>query len=779
MTAAPASFPPGRWRASWIWATPSSAAEPVAGAGRRVTAAFRRSFEVGSVPASAPARLAAVGRAIWWVNGIEVGQGPVRANPRRQVWDDADIAGLLRPGGNEVAVLVTVDGDPTAWSMSWPASNDLAGGALAFEADLGGDGWLVTDPAWQATVLAGWGARRPRGLVLRGAEMLDARSLPEAWATGAVDWPAAVVRRAQVFGGSGRAVPPSFPGGPLRGRPISRPRALDVGLAPVGDGVFVADRVRVGTLVLDVEGPAGATVALRAHERVDAGGRPVTAPEDTPATVTLDGTRRRIETVDRYGLHALTVEPSGADGVVQGVTVHGVTVHGVTVRERLHPVTGGHVFRCSDPLLGRIAEVARRTVTICSLDAYVDCPTREQRAWTGDSVVHQMVDLTTNDDWTLARWHPVLAASPRADGMLPMAVAGDAEATDLSIIPDWALHWVHAVWNLYRYVGDRQEVAALLPAAEGVLRWFVPFLDAEGVPVDVPGWVIIDWSAVHSDGVSAALAGLWGRALLEFAEMAEWLDDRGRAAWARGCHDRLRAGFERLWDPERGRYADTIVAGWRLPMASQHGQAAAIVGGLVPPGRHGRLVEVMTDATRLVHAAFSRPDGPCEPGSETELGGAYLMRGHPEPWWDVDRLVVRAQPFFRYVVHDALAAAGRADLIPALLRDWAWLLQRCPTSLSEVWYGGTTSHGWSATPARDLVQRVLGVTPETPGFGTARVQPELGDLSWAEGTVPTPAGPLSVRMDATTLVIDSPVPVVAVLGSVTTRHPTGRTTLTR
>ena len=84
-------------------------------------------------------------------------------------------------------------------------------------------------------------------------------------------------------------------------------------------------------------------------------------------------------------------------------------------------------------------------MSICSLDAYVDCPTREQRAWTGDSVVHQMVDLTTNADWRLARWHP---RSPRRRA--PTACCrwrwpATSRHADFTIIPDWALHWVHSV----------------------------------------------------------------------------------------------------------------------------------------------------------------------------------------------------------------------------------------------------------------------------------------------------------------------------------------------
>ncbi|HMS72255.1 MAG TPA: hypothetical protein PKB03_04410, partial [Baekduia sp.] len=47
-----------------------------------------------------------------------------------------------------------------------------------------------------------------------------------------------------------------------------------------------------------------------------------------------------------------------------------------------------------------------------------------------------------------------LAAVSRADGMVPMAVASDFEADDRSMIPDWSLHWVRSVRNLWEYEGE-------------------------------------------------------------------------------------------------------------------------------------------------------------------------------------------------------------------------------------------------------------------------------------------------------------------------------------
>ncbi len=672
------------------------------------------------------------------VNGAVVARGPVRSNPRRQPYDDVDLAPHLRPGRNEIGALVTRYGGAMPWYLPMPEwANDLAQGAFVLEADLGGDRWLVTDRTWEGRVLDGWGSVGGRGVISgRGVETVDARSLPADWLAGEGDWPAAVERRARTVGEPGRREPPSYPIGPFGPRPISWPTVEDIALADEGDGARGTGRVVVGTLLAEVEGPAGATVDVRTAEFRDDAGRPAPSQHDAGVTFTLDGTRRVLESFDSYGLQGVLVELG--DGAV---------LHDLTVRERLHPVSGDAAFRCSDPELEAVWAVGRRTVSICSMDTYLDCPTREQRAWTGDSVVHQMVDLTTNTDWSLARWHPRMAASPRPDGMLPMACAGDAEQADFTIIPDWALHWVHSVWNLHRYVGDPAEIAALLPVVEGVVRWFEPFCDdTTGLPTDVYAWVIVDWASVYTEGVSASLCGLWGRALVELAEMADWLGDAGRAGWARRTHERLRAGFERLWDEPRGRYLDSLVPGTSRLMASQHGQAAAIVGRLAPEARWPRLVEVITDESALVHASFSVDDGPSPPSSGTDVG-AMLRDGHPEhPWWDVEREVVRAQPFFRYVVHDALVAAGRADLVVQQCRDWRWALERCATSLTETWYGGTVSHGWSATPTRDLMQRVLGVEPAEPGFAVARVEPALGDLEWAEGSVPTPAGLVHVSV---------------------------------
>lgn len=755
------------WRGNWIWTDGSVPDQRVL---------FRREFSLEAVPEQAPFRITADSRYVLYVNGVEASRGPVRHGPRSLSYDHGDVAELLRPGVNVIAVLARFYGHPTPWWEPAPATLTLGKGSLVAELSVGEE-WIVTDGSWRCTVPAAWTPSAPRHLLVSQLpEIFDARLLDPSWNLPGFDdsaWPLAQVIVARgIVGGPPSSRPPSDPFGALLPRPLppltstsrralvspsplrtaSEPSAESVrealiaglGDAAVADfGMIVSGHVR-----LSVTAEAGTTVAGALME--------VVSPAGLDSANLFHYTCRGDDDVFELG------DPVGGRYVVLLQSAEAEI--GVEIVERLRPRPAGPYFECADPLLNEIHRVGVRTVDLTAHDAYLDCPTREQRAWTGDSVVHQSVDLVNNPDWSLARHHPALAAQPRPDGMLPMVVAGDFASSAIPTIPDWALHWIRSVHNLYRYTGDRDLVGSLMGTAEGVLRWFVPFRGEDGLVHDVTGWVLIDWSPVQVRGTSAALNALWARGLRDFAEMAEWLGDRGRAGWARGLHAGVMKGFEAFWNADRGAYHDTL----DCTSVSEHAAAAAVCAGLVPEERYGRVLELLLDRGSM----FTRsPMG--QRGSDA--GGPAAsdpVSDRAEPDWDVDTLVVGAQPFFRYVVHDALAELGAADRIAGLCREWGDLLDGAPTAFRECWDGGSYCHGWSATPSRDLLVHTLGITPAEPGYAVVRVAPRLGDLEWAHGAVPSPHGLISVEVRGEEVTIDSPVPVeyVASDGTVT-RYP--------
>jgi len=77
-------------------------------------------------------------------------------------------------------------------------------------------------------------------------------------------------------------------------------------------------------------------------------------------------------------------------------------------------------------------------------------------------------------------------------------------------------------------------------------------------------------------------------------------------------------------------------------------------------------------------------------------------------------------------------------------------------------FGAATSlaHGWSSGPTSALSKYVLGVRPIEAGYKTWLIEPQPGDLSWANGRVPTPYGPIEVKWEKRdeSFVLDFSVP---------------------
>ena len=785
-----------RWRAHWIWHEPpaittETATRAVLRDPQDTVALLRRRVELAEVPVAAPCRIWADGRYVLRVNGTEVARGPVRSDPRRAHYDVVDLAPHLRLGTNVLAITARHFGTATSWWTPVPPSYTLGAGAVVLEAQLG-DRWVVTDHEWVCRPGSAWTpVPVPGDVACLPLESFDAREHPHGWELPTFDdgsWPPVVEITPLHTGAHGDPSPPTEPFGMLR-PPVraafpggERHEAEPTDRAWVGGATSLADpvaqvladeaihevvdahahvshqsfdlgRIAAGTLELTVRGAApGTVVDVAAAEHLDDAGRLAPLGQHAGVRYVCTGAEEeRFESFDVIGarhLHASIRPPRGDDAPDVALAV----------LDRHRPRPAGAAFACSDPLLEHIHAVGLRTVDLCALDAYVDCPTREQRAWTGDSVVHQMVDLVANPDWSMARWHPQLAAAPRADGMLAMAAASDFAADDRMFIPDWSLHWVRSVHNLHRYTGDRDLVAELLPVAERTLRWFESYLADDGLLHDVSGWVLLDWASVYSSGCSSTLNALWARALEDLADVARWLGNEGTAAWALERRAGVAAGFDAFWDGDRSVYVDHVVGGSQRPAAAQHGGAAALAAGLVPADRLEAVVTRLVDRSRLIRHSWVMDSVTVDGGS---TGFVHLVMGYPDPTWDVQEHMVEAEPFFRYVLHDGLARAGRADLVAELCRDWQVFLDAGETTWPECWTGGTRCHGWSSTPTRDLVVHVLGITPAEPGYAAVRVAPALGDLDWARATVPTPHGPITVEARADgTVEVDSPVPVV-------------------
>jgi hypothetical protein len=796
---------PRQWHGEWIGPKPVQfTSMPGPGAtepspfGRHL---YRGELQLSSVPATAHARVTADSRYALYVNGRLVGRGPVRSQPRRLHYDSYDLAPMLTTGVNRFVVLVTYYGMPNSfWQPATGTGNFGTCGVLLAEVDLDSR-WFGTGDGWQVRDATAWSEPARTGLEGVPVERFDARLLESNWMDGTSgQWRPAQAQPVAHFGGLGRTRPPNDPVGPLRPRPIGplggdrvtpvraaigaagpAPTTATVQESPVEHVLsgwaelatelapIVPERVRfttaepstravsfdfgrivAGRVEFELAAPAGTVVDLLYRE----------APAPDEPEVGFSTPRIGARYIARGGDDAFTAgETNGlrvANLLISVPAGGDVELTGFAVIEDLYRQAGSASFHSSDPELDALYRAGIRTVELNSHDAYTDCPTREQRSWVGDGVVHQMVSLTTSSDWRMPLWYVELANSPRPDGILPMSVVGEIEHSQGLTIPDWSLYWVHGVYNVYRYTGNVTALSAAMPTARRVLEWFVPYL-CDGVLSDVPEWGLIDWSSIFLDGASSILTAFWAAELREYAQISDFLGNAADAAWARAMYEQAQAGFDVFYDEARGTYVDHRLDGVAQPAASQLAGALAIISGLAPVERVERVLAWIGDPAR--HVTRSWIGG----------GGTYdaervrnHLRGIRPIDWDAQQQTVVAEPFAAFLVHDAYAAAGRPDLLIASMRRWSEFLQDGYDTFGECWGWGTHVHGWSSTPTRDIVQVVLGVTPAEPGFTRARVAPAYHAVESMHGSVPTPFGDLVVDVAGERVEVNSPVPFTLV-----------------
>jgi alpha-L-rhamnosidase len=760
---------PITWDARWIWSGPAPL--PVAPIGaanippKETWNRFcylRRTVQLDAVPASVPARVTADSRFVLFVNGVEVARGPARSIPERLAWAEVDLAPYLHAGRNAIASLVRFYGVPGPWWRPAAPSFLLGFGSFAFEAPVIG---VISDAT-------GKGRAAPyRQDVVGGAalpvpptEILDGAAIPTGWNIASFDdsnWLPAVELSAGTLSHNRTRIPVEPFTAPehdeialLTSIPIALNELSRHGVAALNsddprgayptadqssDGPdtivnFDAGMMTLATPWAVVRGPAGSTVDVYCGEDSRADGSAETHPREFAMRYILrGGDSERFESYEAVGFRYLSI-----------VARRGAQIESAGAVERRYPRGDEAYFECDDPALNKIWRVGARTLELCSTDAFIDCPGREQRAWLGDSSIYALLTYTTNTDWRLVRRHlRICADSRRGDGLLAMAAACDF-AISSTTIPDYSLHWIRALARYFEYSGDNATVRELMPTADGVVAAFERYRASDGLIRGMPGWIFIDWAMTERSEVIGALDALYAAALDDFASLAETvMADSRAAADARACAERTRRAFQLLWDEAAGVYVDAADRNGPHRRVSQQTNAIAIVAGCAPAHRWPRMLDYILDESRVV----------VTPTISDNMAAYRKQRMDPAEHmkFDVEQDVVAAQPFFSHILHDAIVRAGRRDLIPARCMKWWPQIERGGTAFEEYWDArigtGSRCHAWSATPTYDLTTWILGVRPAAPGYSRAEIAPRFGALRHLEGRVPTPHGLIEVKLD--------------------------------
>lgn len=712
-----------------------------------------------------------------YVNGQEVGRGPVRGTCTVNFFDSYEVAALLHPGENWVAAEVHCHNRAT--SLAHPVQP-----ALLIQ---GWYGRIATDSSWQVQAGDEWRADVPLYTYQVGyMEWRDLRGEPRGWQTGRdrAAWHAPVCVTADPWIGGKKLFVRDIP--PLTERDVLPMEVRAIGITTPLDSTTdleVAQRMSreaLGPLaqpvncvslsraadhpVVIASPPGGGGMALLAFFNEEINGR-LEVDIDAPAGTILDVGYEEQDINGRLMLTAFGYRFADRYILREGRQLAGthfaqrgyrlaqivlrnfnrpIRLQAIRGVQRRYPYSNRGSFTCSDPLLNQIWEAAVETLAVCGTDAIVDCPWRENTLWLNDLMVSNLTSLQAFGDPRMgARCFRLAASQPRSDGMLPGAVpAGqmpgidDLEAsTDSLVLLAANLFLADMLEEHLHYTGDDELVREMLPALLRIHQTFATWEDTNGLVQPHPAyWNFIDWSYPHppEDGKENAAVLNWFRiaSLASTARLLEYFGEGRQAAQMRHkAAGSAAAADRRFWNDQRACYVECAEAPEGL--ATQVCHAVALLSGFAPPGRMPQIA-----------AALNRED------------------------------LLAPELYMHHLVLRALVRFGHADVaIERIRKYWGPIVRsgsptigECgvhqPHAKSSFMGAASLCHGFSTTPVDFLQTVVLGVRPEAAGFGLCRIRPYYFDLSHAQGSVPTPHGALAVswRREKANVVLELEVP---------------------
>jgi hypothetical protein len=378
-----------------------------------------------------------------------------------------------------------------------------------------------------------------------------------------------------------------------------------------------------------------------------------------------------------------------------------------------YPVRYQGSFESGDALLNRIWEVGAYTAHLCMQDDIWDAPKRDRGRWMGDldvignTINHVFADHFLMED-TMNRLNP-----------LPVSA-------HVNTIPGYSAYWVMGQADYYRQFGLKSYLQSVLPNLKGLLTYMEGDLDAHNLFANThKAWSFVDWSEGLSGDTPEAQRATQFEYYKAFRDAAFLLREAGDAATAEHYETRAAqlkdAAYKRLLDPATNMFGPR----WQT-------NAMALYSGIAGP-------EQAAAIRKNIFGAIERGELP-----DYDISPYY----------------------FNYFLYGMSKVGDRQRALQWIRRNWGGMLKQGATSFWEGYdlrwpkedfhatlksdgsqgYFVSLSHGWSSGPTAWLMDNVLGITPLEPGFRRAQIRPDLLDLSFARGAVPTPAGLIRVDL---------------------------------
>jgi alpha-L-rhamnosidase len=777
------------WAAKWIWN--SGEANPT-----NYFLMVRKNFELASKPDSAILHITSANRYKAFLNGKYIGRGPARSDPRWKSFDSYQVAELLAPGRNTIAVLAYHYGPGLykGYRGNACAAGERAGLWAQLEiTSRGVRNSVATGSDWLVRRAESWRSDIPPINTLVGyPELYDARKDPVDWVRPDFDdclWERAAIvpdREREWLTLEPRDVPM------MREKEIFPARVVQVGEVielPVG-GYDIGDRVydllmkeihlpleyaalENGDSLLKNDGKQTRAQAryVRAYGIrdpfliIDFGRQLFGFPRlrlTAPAGAVIDmayGQQLvggRIPPGLPYGDRYIAREGNQTWEVFEyrqfrylQITLRSrkpVEVESVSLNAYQYPAEQRGHFECSDPLLTKIWQACVDTAYLQMEDVLAVDGQRERVNYVSIDIPQAI--YAAYGDVALLKRHFRMIARRESGGLLPIYYPPGAFAP---VAPRLLLLWLAQLEEHYQYTGDRNLLTEIYPAAKRQMDWFDVTLGNEGMIANMPYWNWFDWTPADLRGSDFSTNAIYVKALEACVRIAEVVNDKESSKRWRQKAETVRTGLRSYWNKDRNLFEDSFYQGKFTGIFSE------LANGL------SLLTEIATAEQRPRIVSHLRKEPPADMAEVTPIyvrevlwgmtkagyleAALELIRGRYGPMVEMFDNPTIWEGWRRFTGEDPIASDDDFERFKQgeLLR---------PHARRSLVHGGVG-------PALLLSQGVLGVQGIGAGFEECRITvPKLETVAWVRGVFPSVRGDIQVewRYQGPNLTLDVQLP---------------------
>lgn len=664
-------------------------------------------------------------RYLLWVNGTYAGRGPARFSPKGPEYDSIPVTAHLKPGMNTIAVVVMANASSGKMMHHAPG--------LTARLEMRGEPALVTDTQWKWSRETRYGVPHVQWGNVR--DRIDARVEDGDWTQPEYNdekWQASV----STDGGQW---------GPLTARriPLLRETALPA--------KFAAGQSLPLTLTAGQEISFDLGRLAQAYTTLD-----IEADQDTDLLLP----HANILYTARAGRQTyLSSDTCGFQTGLLRVKTGRVVVRGFGAVERLYPFDCIGSFRSSDPQLDAVWAMCARSVLVMSEDSYVDCADRERTEWMDDDPPGFDITRTAfagpglggkykyADPRLLEELLRRTALTLQPDGWVKAHTCSDRFDIHANM-EDRACDWVQGARRYYESAHRLEVVREIWPAIVSQMEWLLARRTARGL-VRAREWIVWGNPMGYQTCEGAGLNAFVYKALADAAFLGKTIGQRVQAArFAQAAEDLSKAFNTVLWDEQAGTYYSGFFGEGDAPAVNRFNNFhLKISSGLAEP--------------TLFPALFAL-DQEIVPAARRRRVTQYLLATRSQ----ASRLMT-----FYYLFKQMYAqqdAALDKEVIDTIRARWKEMAETGWKTSWEDFKPGSKAHIYGSFPGYFLSAWVLGVRRDGPVWERRlRIEPRLGGLASAEGTVVTEFGPVPVswkaRGDGLDFHVEVPAGVTAAL----------------